>query len=46
LDSANLIVPENITVVIGGLMDFSLDKTRPPKGGLAPHLLMSVQQVS
>jgi hypothetical protein len=39
LDLATFILPERTTVVIGGLMDLSLDKTRPPQGGLAPHLL-------
>jgi len=39
LDLTTFILPERTTVVIGRLIDLSLDKTRPPQGGLAPHLL-------
>jgi hypothetical protein len=39
--SATLILPESTTLVIRGLMDLSLDRTRPPWGGLSPHLLTS-----
>ena len=41
-----LILLEIPFIVIGGVIDLLLNKTRPLEGGLAPHMLMRVQQVS